>query len=183
MWAVWIQNARTAVLFAAHKQGSMSALPRDEHRDEDAYSHARDRATAACTTDPGFFRTEAHCVGWMITAGRNAVKDEARRIRTRARRERACERPEPMPDHSGLWTEIEAALPEVSPEARAVLEPYLAGRSPMQIAERLGTTREKVYPRLEKARAELRDRLAARGITAADLCRPSERPATETDED
>lgn len=173
MWTDWIRDARIVVLAAARQQVKASGLPRDEHCVEDAHAHARDGATAACAANPGFFTDEQHCRRWMVRTARNHVRDQGRRERARHKHEASYERPESAPDYSALWAEIRAALPDVPPRSRELLGLLFEGRSVNEIAARLGAPPAKVYPLRVRALADLRRVLALRGVTAADLCRPS----------
>jgi DNA-directed RNA polymerase specialized sigma24 family protein len=178
----WLTGAERLVKYAAWREGDALGLARDDDRERDAYTHAYMKAGEALDADPAVFATEQHARNWLLLAARRFVHDQARRTRARQKYEAEYVRPESASDHSALWAEIRAALPAVSPEARAILVPYLNGQPVKVIARRLKLPLWAGYARLHKALAELRHELDRRGVSAADLCRPSERYAEGTDD-
>lgn len=178
----WLANSERLVKYAAWREGDTLGLARDDDREQDAYTHAYMKASEELDADPAAFVTETHARNWMLLAARRFVHDQARRTRARQKYEGEYQRPESAADHSALWGEIRAALPAVSAEARAVLVPYLNGKPVKVFARRLKLPLWSGYARLHKALAELREELNRRGVTAADLCRPSEHYAEPNDD-
>jgi len=177
-----VSNAERSVLFAARAQGDALNLPRDEHRDADAYSHAWERAERHRTADPDFFLSEAHCRNWMIRVARNWVRDYGRKRRARARHEPGYRRPESFPDPEPMGGQLRAALAALPPELRAPVELRLVGRTWDEIATALRAPLGTVYSRYQRALPELRRELARRGVGAEDLCRPIEPGADDPDQ-
>lgn len=177
----WVTNAERPVKYAARAQGDALNLPRDGHRDADAYSHAWEQAERHRAANPNFFSSEVHCRNWMIHVARNWVRDYGRRQRARNRHEPEYERPESSPDRSPLGGRLREALAVLPEELRAVVELYLTGKTWAEIATALGVPLGTAYGRFARALPKLRRELARRGVGAEDLCRPIE-PFEETDD-
>jgi RNA polymerase sigma factor (sigma-70 family) len=177
----WVTNAERPVKFAARAQGDALNLPRDEHRDADAYSHARERADRHRAANPTFFSSEVHCRNWMIHVARNWVSDYARRQRAREGRERKYERPESSPDRTPLCDHLREAVAALPADERAVVELYRTGKTWAEIAAALGVPLATAYGRFKRALPRLRRELDRRGVGAEDLCRPIE-PFEEADD-
>ena len=177
----WVTNAERPVKFAARARGDALNLPRDDHRDADAYSHARDEAERHRAANPNFFSSEVHCRNWMIRVARNWVSDYGRRQRTREERERKYRRPEPNPDRSSGGGKLRAAVAALPDELRAVVALYLTGKTWAEIGAALGVPLGTAYGRFTRALPKLRRELDRRGVGAEDLCRPIE-PFEEADD-
>ena len=178
----WLTGAERLVRAVALRDGDALGLARDADRDQAAYHHVFMKALDAYDADPGAFASELHLKRWVLTAARWYVRDQARRQRVRRRKEVAYRRPAPVADHSALWAEIREALARLPAAARELLEPYLAGETVTAMATRLGVDRARLYPLVEKAKADLRKVLDRRGVTAADIARTDD-AFEEIDED
>ena len=105
-------------------------------------------------------------LGWLRTVAHSALSDARRRDRTFA--DRILRRPvetDPAPteaEESALFAALDAALAQLAPAIRALLEAkYLDGKSVQQLAAELDLTPKAVESRLTRAREELRGLLAS----------------------
>ena len=118
------------------------------------------RHARPCASEPEF-------IGWLRIVARTALGDCRRRqhsfwnlLRRRAADE--CDEPEVRDHEEQLLNALDAALAQIAPESRALLEAkYLAGARVCLIATNLGLSEKAVESRLTRARGELRARLVS----------------------
>jgi len=106
--------------------------------------------------------------GWLGAVLRSRLRDHFRGANRRSHRERVAARPEAQPSASDVASSADAqrvllsAVMELhAPHRDVILLRYFEGLSPSEIADRLGMPSSSVRSRLQRALAELRERLDA----------------------
>ena len=167
-----LADAERAVKYAARQKGRQLALPPDEHRYADSYSHACGKARAARAADPEAFMSEAHIRGWLVVAARRWVSDEGKRSRARERHEGRALRAESTPDLTALCELVRSLLPGLPRVLREPVELYLTNKTWKEVADALGVPFGTAYVRYTRALGVLQHELVRRGVTVDDLLRP-----------
>ncbi|MBM3978840.1 MAG: sigma-70 family RNA polymerase sigma factor [Planctomycetes bacterium] len=165
----WADEVKPQVLAAARAQAARSRLPRDPHRDADAYSHAREQVLKHVTGGRARFDSADHLRAYMQMTAARKVLDFARREITRKKYEGRYERPDPAPDRTELLAAIRATVETFPGATRRLLGFVMDDVPKKEIAALLGVPLGTAYTRVERALADLRRELDRRGITLEDV--------------
>lgn len=167
--ARWADEAKPSVLAAARARAEGNKMPRDPHRDEDAYSHAREKVLAKVAAGRAHFDSPVHLCAYMQMTARHKVSDINRRESTRKKYEGGYERPAPAPDPTQLLADVRAVVATFTGPTRQLLELVMNDVPKKEIAVALGVPLGTAYTRVARALADLRRELDRRGITPDDV--------------
>jgi DNA-directed RNA polymerase specialized sigma24 family protein len=165
----WAEVVKPRVLAAAGAQAARSRLPRDPHRDEDAYTHALLQVLTRVAAGRARFDSADHLRAYMQMTAARKVLDFARREITRKKYEAGYVRPEPAPDYSDLLAQVRAVAATFDEPTRRVIEFVMNDVPKKEIAAVLGVTPGTAYARVARALSDLRRELDRRGITLDDV--------------